>query len=113
MAKEFAKAFYNSGKWKRCKDSYIDERIALDGGVCEECHKNIGYIVHHKVTLTESNINDPDISLNHRLLEYVCKDCHDRFEGHGVGKKIKPLFDFDENGQPISRREIDSPLKNI
>ena len=110
MAKEFAKAFYNSKAWIQCRDSYIADRVAADGGMCEECHINVGYIVHHKVTLTESNIHDPDITLNHKNFEYVCKDCHDRFEGHGVGKKIRPLFDFDLNGQPISRREIDSPL---
>lgn len=110
MAKEFAKAFYNSKAWSQCRDSYIADRVATDGGMCEECHINLGYIVHHKVTLTESNIHDPDIALNHKYFEYVCKDCHDKFEGHGVGKKIRPLFDFDSNGQPISLREIDSPL---
>lgn len=113
MAKEFAKAFYNSRAWIKCRDSYIANRIAADGGICEECHINLGYIVHHKVTLAESNIHDPDIALNHKNLEYVCKECHDQFEGHGVGNKIKPLFRFDANGQPISLREIDSPHKNF
>lgn len=113
MAKEFAKAFYNSSAWLRCKDSYIAERITKDGGMCEQCHKQLGYIVHHKTILTENNIHDPDIALNHVNLMYVCKDCHDQFEGHGVGKKTKPLFTFDENGQPISLRDIDSPLQNF
>lgn len=82
----------------------------IDGGLCEECHINPGYIVHHKEILTESNIHDPDVALNHDNLEYVCKECHDEFEGHGLNnKKIKPLFIFDSNGQPISLRDIDSP----
>lgn len=107
MAKKFAKAFYNSKKWENCKISYISKRIMIDGGMCEECHKNPGYIVHHKINLTEENINNPEISLNHDLLEYVCKDCHDLFEGHGLNKGTKPLCTFDENGQPVSLREID------
>lgn len=81
----------------------------MDGGLCEECHMAAGFIVHHKITLTVDNISDPDITLNHDNLEYVCKNCHDNFEGHGVGSKVKPLFTFDEDGQPISLREIDNP----
>lgn len=114
MAKDFAKGFYNSKKWHRCRDSYIGIRIQIDGGLCEVCKDKLGYIVHHKKTLTASNINDPDISLNHEMLMYVCKDCHDLFEGHGVGggSKVKPLCVFDKDGQPISLREIDiSPPK--
>lgn len=115
MAKEYAKPFYNSKKWKKCKESYIANRIMIDGGLCEECHEAAGYIVHHKINLTVDNIKDPDVALNHNYLEYVCKKCHDQFDGHGVGNKnkYKPLFAFDEQGQPISLREIDivSPRK--
>lgn len=115
MAKEWAKAFYNSKRWQQCRDSYISSRIVTDGGMCEICGSNQGFIVHHKTTLTESNIKDPDISLRHDNLQYVCKDCHDKFEGHGVGnKKVRPLFAFDADGQPISLREIDnSPRTNV
>lgn len=110
MAKEWAKAFYNSKAWKTCRDSYIKERILADGGMCEECHEKMGYIVHHTILLTKSNINDPDIALNHKLMKYVCKGCHDEYEGHGNGHaKIRPLCIFDEQGQPISLREIDNP----
>lgn len=101
MAKEWAKPFYKSTKWKKCRDSYIAERIAIDGGMCETCKQNLGYIVHHKILLTPDNINDPDIALNHDCLEYDCKECHDQFDGHGVGKKTKLLCEFDSNGQPI------------
>lgn len=110
MAKEWSKAFYNSKAWKRCRDSYIASRIAVDGGTCEECREEQGYIVHHTNILTPKNINNPDITLNHKLMKYVCKSCHDKYEGHGVGHdKVKPLCIFDENGQPISLREIDNP----
>lgn len=73
------------------------------------CHEKVGYMVHHKVTLTSENINNPDITLNHELLSYECKDCHDEHEGHGIRKKGAGLLVvFDEYGQPVSR----SPLKN-
>lgn len=107
MAQEWAKAFYKSEKWKRCRNAFIQYRIMIDGGLCQECKSKPGYIVHHRVILTADNIKDPEVSLNHEQLEYVCKDCHDLFEGHGLNKGIKPLCIFDENGQPISLREID------
>ena len=109
MSKDWYKSFLNSKRWKRCRESYIKKRIMIDGGMCEECGKEAGYIVHHKRLITPENITNPDISLNHENLEYVCKKCHDMFDGHGAGGhgKIKPTCIFDENGQPISIREVD------
>lgn len=104
MAKEFAKAFYSSGKWLKCRASYIAERQSIDGGLCEECGEALGYIVHHKITLTELNIHNPDIALNFEYLEYVCKACHDKFDGHFKPKTkadILPMIGFDEDGQPF------------
>ena len=104
MSKEFAKAFYSSGRWLKCRASYIAERQAIDGGLCEECGEALGYIVHHKITLTESNIHNPDIALNFEYLEYVCKKCHDKFDGHFKPKTttdILPMIGFDEDGQPF------------
>lgn len=93
-----------------CRDSYIQERINIDGGMCEECGENMGYIVHHDLLLTPENIGKPEVALNHKHMKYVCKECHDRYEGHGVGhKKAEALCIFDEQGQPISLRGIDNP----
>lgn len=111
MAKSWAKAFYKSKTWQLCRYSYIAKRIKIDGGLCEVCHENPGHIVHHKVTLTTENINDPDISLNHELLSYECKDCHDKHEGHGISNKgVGLLVDFDKAGQPFPATP---PIKNI
>lgn len=107
MAQEWAESFYNSSKWRKCRNAYIQNRILIDGGLCEECKDNLGYIVHHKVILCSENISNPEVTLNHSNLEYVCKDCHDAFDGHGLNKSMKPLCMFDEEGQPISLREID------
>jgi len=96
MAKSWAKGFYNSKAWERCRDSYIQERILFDGGLCEICHEEPGYIVHHVRELTPGNINDPDISLNHSNLQYVCKKCHDK--EHGVFCEAERNYFFDNNG---------------
>jgi hypothetical protein len=110
MAQEWARPFYNSAEWIRTRELYIKQRLMEDGGLCEECHQNPGYIVHHKIVLTEQNVKDLNVSLNMKNLEYVCKDCHDSFEGHGAGGhgKAKALCRFDENGYPVSLREIDN-----
>ena len=104
MAKEFARAFYRRKPWLGCKDAYIAKRIKIDGGICEVCKNNPGYIVHHKITLTPENINDPEISLNHDLLSYECKECHDKHEGHGIKQNRKELLvEFDSEGQPVPK----------
>jgi len=53
---DFAKRFYRSQAWKACRAAYIARRLAIDGGLCEECRDQQGYIVHHRVTLTPENI---------------------------------------------------------
>lgn len=113
MAQEWAKNFYRSNKWMRCRNAYIQQRITTDGGLCEECHDRPGYIVHHKVILTANNISDPEISLNENNLEYVCKSCHDLFDGHGIRRAAAPLCRFDADGQPISLRDIDRHPPNF
>mgnify|MGYP003310099324 CR=1 FL=1 len=101
MAKEWAKAFYKSKAWQQCRNSYIAKRIMFDGGLCEICNSNLGYIVHHKKHLTAANIMNPDITLNHDNLSYECKECHDKHEGHGIRKIRESVIVFDENGQPV------------
>lgn len=78
MAKEFAKSFYNSAEWKKCRRSYIAYRRGVDGGMCESCHEKPGYIVHHKEELQPWNINDPDITLGFDNLKYDCHICHNK-----------------------------------
>ena len=76
--KDYAKAFYKSTAWQKCRASYIQSV----GGLCERClAKGLivpGYIVHHKCHLTAWNIQDPSITLNWDNLEYLCQDCHNK-----------------------------------
>ena len=107
---DFAKRFYRSKQWQACRRAYIARRMQIDGGLCEECRDAQGYIVHHRVALTPENIGNPGITLNHSLLSYVCKACHDQYDGHGVrpwenpGKKL--LCSFGPDGQPIDARKL-------
>ena len=78
MAKDYAKRFYKSKAWRECRAGYISSV----NGLCERCLERgrytPGYIVHHIIYLTPDNINDPDITLNHNNLEYLCHECHNR-----------------------------------
>ena len=106
MAREFAKAFYKSKQWQQCRRAYIAKRRLLDGGLCETCHQEPVYIVHHKIVLTPENIRDPEVALNHSNLAYECKTCHDLHEGHGVGWSRPLLCGFDGNGEPVDLRQL-------
>ncbi|MDC2866525.1 HNH endonuclease signature motif containing protein [Bacillus sp. BP-3] len=99
MAKEYAKSFYNSKEWRKCRASYISSTL---DGMCEHCKEQPGYIVDHIVEITPDNINDPDITLNHSNLQFLCLQCHNI----KTFRKYKPLREdvmFDENGQLIRR----------
>ena len=92
MAKEFARAFYNSKRWKDCRRAYIAKRISIDGGMCETCHEVPGYIVHHKIELTPDNIRDLDIALGFNNLKYDCHICH-----HKENMKDGPADGLEKN----------------
>lgn len=98
MAKEYAKAFYNTKAWQACREAFIKYRISVDGGMCESCGEELGYIVHHTIQLTPDNINNPEITLSFNHLKYECKKCHDKEENHFKPTK-KKRYNFDENGK--------------
>lgn len=109
MAKGFAKKFYASDAWRRCRDGYIAERVKIDGGMCELCHRVPGEEVHHVKMLTPGNISDPEVSLSWKNLKFLCRDCH--FKVHrelileGFKRKSRQRilndrgFYFDESGR--------------
>lgn len=106
MAKEWARGFYNSEAWARCREAYI----ASVNGLCERCLKEgrirPGKIVHHTVYLTPRNINDPNVSLNFSNLEYVCQECHNK-EHTGSAVTREDVY-FTEDGELVRK---DSPPK--
>ena len=102
MAKEWAKKFYNSIEWQKCRDSYIKSLALVNGSTCERCGRE-GYIVHHKKWLNPNNINDPDVTLNFNNLEYLCRECHNK-EHDCCSKKNVTREDvvFNEFGELVS-----------
>ena len=113
MAQEWAKPFYRSKAWQRCRESYIQQRILIDGGVCEKCKKEIGMELHHIIFLKPSNIHDADITLNFDNLMWLCKDCHFQEHKDAIMKgfqnqKYQPILSngtyFDENGMLQQQR---------
>ena len=101
MAQEWAKGFYKSATWLRCRHGYITSVH----GLCERCF-DPGYILHHKILLTAVNIKDQEITLNWDHLELLCLSCHNL--EHGIktrGEAIREGLAFDEHGNMID----DSP----
>lgn len=66
--KEFAKKLYKSKQWIECRNAFFLYRH----GLCERCG-GPGKIVHHKIELNPSNINDPFITLSFDNLELTCQ----------------------------------------
>lgn len=100
MAKEWAKAFYNSTEWKVCREIYR----ARARGLCERCLKRgiikPGEIVHHKTYLTPQNISDPSVTLSFANLELLCREHH--AEAH---KRNIKRYSIDENGRVVANMD--------
>lgn len=82
--------FYKSREWEKLISRLKLERVNADGYViCEYCGRPItrkyDCIGHHKVELTEENVNDYSVSLNPdnvALIHFRCHNqIHQRFEG--------------------------------
>lgn len=95
--KDYARKFYKSKAWQRCRASFIGKRQGIDGGLCEHCKKKKGYIVDHIEEITPENINDVNITLNHENLQYLCLECHNTKTFKKNFAIRKNLF-FDEEG---------------
>lgn len=96
MAQDFAKDFYRSKTWQRCREGYIKYRH----GLCERClAKGIykpGEIVHHKTHLTPENIYDPTVATSFDNLQLLCRDCH------ATVHKPEKRYKLDELGRVIT-----------
>ncbi len=95
-------SFYRRPAWKKCRSAFIKYRESIDGGMCMLCREAPGKIVHHRVHLNETTVNDPDIAYGFGNLEYVCLACHNL--EHGYVKKLPEgsiKYLFDANGNPV------------
>jgi predicted kinase len=110
MAQDYAKPFYRSKRWRKCRDGYF----AKAGGICELCGKP-GEEVHHKTFLTPTNINDPNITLNWDNLQLLCKSCHFAIHDmayvlyrakHKRNRGIRNDLEFNEDGEVVERKNV-------
>lgn len=90
-----AKRFYNTAAWKKCRASYI----YTVHGLCEHCDSP-GYILDHIEEINIHNINDPNITLNHDNLQFLCTPCHNK-KTFGKREPIREGFGFDAQGNLI------------
>lgn len=97
MAHEYAKVFYNSSKWIKCKDGFMKSKHYI----CERCG-GIAKICHHKKYITPVNIDDMTITLNWDNLEALCQDCHNK--EHMISAACVDGISFDEDGNLIYRK---------
>ena len=95
MAKEFARKFYQSKAWARTRLLYIDSV----NGLCERCG-SLGYILHHLIKLTPTNITDPAIAYGFNNLQYCCLDCHN-FIHFNKNNAVVEGIAFDINGNIV------------
>lgn len=90
------KTFYKSPQWRKFREYVISERLSRDGDIiCERCKKpiinNYDIIAHHcNIYLSESNVNDLDISLNSDNIALVHMACHNKI--HNKGFRSKKVF---------------------
>ena len=105
--KPWAEGFYKSLTWIRCRNSFLKSK----GYLCERCLARGEFtpakIVHHKIYLTQDNINNPAVTLEWGNLEALCQDCHNK-EHHAEKKNIRYLVDesgkiCDPDGAPPIR----------
>ena len=96
-------AFYVSWKWRKCREAFAKSK----GNMCERClargiieagSKKQPLETHHKVPLTDENVDDPKVALNWANLELLCKKCHDE-ERERKTKRWR----VDEDGSVILR----------
>ena len=108
------KEFYSSNAWRTCRNSFL----ANKSGLCERCLKK-GLIVpakevHHKIRLTDKNINDPKIALNFDNLEALCIECHDREHEEDARTRVqkKPeRYTVDQQTGAVEAKPETPPVK--
>ena len=95
---QWKRKFYKSKQW-RSLSAYVYNR---DKGVCRRCNRLITdkHSVHHTIVLNSNNYTDPSISLNEKLLELLCEQCHNkehnRFGGDSFVSKEKNKINYDK-----------------
>ncbi|NLB52074.1 MAG: HNH endonuclease [Syntrophomonadaceae bacterium] len=97
-----------------CRKPWLDLSFNLKiaaKGKCQRCGttvKDIKYLIgHHKIELTEENVNDPSIALNPVHIEIICLDCHNKEHRRFGGKKqVYIVYGSPLSGKNTAVREM-------
>ena len=88
--------FYQSDEWRKLIRSIRIERINDEGQlICEYCGKPIvksyDCIGHHKIELTEDNVNDYAVSLNPENIMLLHHRCHN-YTHDKLGRSMRQVY---------------------
>lgn len=88
--------FYQSKEWIRFRQVVIAERYKDDGYIYDEVTgkpivRPYDIILHHKIFLTDDNVNDKLISLNPELIQIVSHKTHNQLHAK-FGYKKQEVF---------------------
>lgn len=97
-------SFYRSDVWEALRKVIINERVQEDGFVHDEITgepivKPYDIILHHKIPLTEENVNDATIALNPENIEIVSFRTHNQIHGRFCGNEREVFLVY---GSPLS-----------
>ena len=87
---------YKTKEWEKLKELLMLERVNDKGEIiCEHCHKPIvkkyDCIGHHKIALTNDNVNDVSITLNPDNVALVHFKCHNEIENR-FGFNVRTVY---------------------
>lgn len=100
--------FYKSDEWETLRAILIDQRTNKEDGLlyCAHCGKPIvkayDIIGHHKVELTEGNVNDRSISLNPDNVILIHHKCHNEIHKRFGYNKAAPRRVYIVYGPPLA-----------
>lgn len=88
--------FYHTKEWEKFREIVIAERMTDDGLILDEVTgkpitKRYDIILHHKIHLTEENVNDRNISLNPENIQIVSHRTHNLIH-EKFGYKRKEIY---------------------
>ena len=96
MARDFARKFYNSKQWKKCREAFKESKFHI----CNRCREP-GEEVHHIIYLTPDNINDPYVTLSFENLELLCSSCHSIEHNRKYKEVVRNGLKFDNFGNLV------------
>ena len=87
MAKDYAKAFYSSTRWIKCRLAYMRSVH----WTCQRCD-NPAVIAHHKKHITQQNITCIETLLSWDNLEALCRLCHEKEHSEIRGRRDEEVI---------------------